>query len=130
VRRIVAIAILFLLGSFDALPLLQASTGREESNLPACCRHHGRHRCAMMDDDRKRDSNGSPQLAAAPQRCPLFPHSLPAVGVTLHAAPPASAALYAGLTSHPAIHPQIQAAYRLSLDRARQKRGPPVQTVL
>jgi len=36
-----------------------------------------------------------------------------------------SAAVYAGVVSHPALSPQAESNYRVSLVRSHQKRGPP-----
>jgi hypothetical protein len=35
-------------------------------------------------------------------------------------------AIFAELVSHPSIHRQTEAKYRVSFSRSRQKRGPPV----
>jgi hypothetical protein len=42
---------------------------------------------------------------------------------------PASLAHFCEVVSHPAIHAQVDARYRVSFDRTRQKRGPPSQNL-
>jgi hypothetical protein len=124
-RQWTAILILVLFGGFYAAPLIAAASSDPEANLPACCRRHGKHHCAMMDAYLQATSPGSPQVSATPQHCPFYPHGVPPGSLTLHAAPPPAAAHFAQLVSQPAIQAQTQALYCLSLDRARQKRGPP-----
>lgn len=61
---------ILLLALFALAPVLPALQGGEESRLPACCRRHGAHHCAM-----------SMQLAGqanqpgfnAPAHCPCWP---------------------------------------------------------
>jgi hypothetical protein len=123
-RRFTAILMLALIGSFVAVPLLALSSSDPEVNLPACCRRDGHHQCATMNQARR--SAGSPnQARQVPQRCAFYPRAVTAPAFPFHGAPAASATQYAQIASHPAIHPQTEALYRLSLDRSRQKRGPP-----
>ncbi len=119
---------LVLFGGFYAAPLIAATSSDPEANLPACCRRHGKHHCAMMDAFLQATSSGTPQAGATPQHCPFYPHGVPPGSLRFHAAPPPAAAQFAQVASHPAIHAQTQAIYRLSLDRSRQKRGPPTHT--
>ncbi|HEY4381241.1 MAG TPA: hypothetical protein VGN01_12900 [Acidobacteriaceae bacterium] len=46
-RRMLAISLMIAFGSPLLLPLF-AATADPEASLPACCRTHGAHRCAMM----------------------------------------------------------------------------------
>lgn len=93
----------------------------DESSLPACCRRNGAHHCAMAGMAVAVPS----QYRSVAAKCPCCPFGrvalmLPHVFATLSDTP--SAALSAG----PAILVRdIEAGYRVSADRTRQKRGPP-----
>ncbi len=100
-RRLLAIALFFLV-SFPLISPLFALTGGPQANLPACCRRNGAHHC--MGTMRMPDSADQ----------------------TIKLAPPAAALLFAEVVGHPAVRPQVQARARVSLDRSRHKRGPPV----
>lgn len=47
----------------------------EDASLPACCRRHGSHHCAMSAEDRANVAQAEPDTAefTAPAYCPLFP---------------------------------------------------------
>ncbi|SRR5216683_5210395 len=123
-RRFVAILLLLTFCSFLSAPLLAASSD-PYSNLPACCRKDGKHHC-MMRMMMKRDQTGT-QVSNMPEKCPLFPKTMLAITVQGHLfVLPTSGTFYAALRSHPACYAQTEAHYRISFDRSRQKRGPPV----
>jgi hypothetical protein len=124
-RKFLAILMLAIIGGFYAAPLLQAASSDPDAGLPACCRRHGKHHCAMMDRYLKSIDSGTPQVRTTPQHCPLYPHSSNAPVVRYDAGLAPSPAIFAQVVSYPAVHPQTHAVYRLSLDRSRQKRGPP-----
>jgi hypothetical protein len=124
-QKLLAILMLAIIGGFYAAPLVQAASSDPDSGLPACCRRHGKHRCAMMDRYLKSSDSGTPQIRTTPQHCPFYPHSSNAPVVRYHARLAPSAGIFAQVVSHPAVRPQTHAVYRLSLDRSRQKRGPP-----
>ena len=121
-RRSIAILLAMLFSWMLVLPVFAGSV---TSNLPACCRKGGKHHCAM-------GTTGASSEAATNERtvssigvkCPCFPRSL-ATGHGSGDAPLNEAAIFAGLVQHPAGSPQSEAGYRISFDRARQKRGPP-----
>jgi len=125
-QKLLAMLMLVLFGGFYAAPLVQGRSSDPESTLPACCRRHGRHQCAMMDQAMKSTSSGGSQIGSTPQHCPFYPHSTTAPVVRSHAGLAPSSAFFANVLSHPAVQPQTRAVYRLSLDRSRQKRGPPL----
>jgi len=124
-RKFLAILMLFLFGAFYAAPLVQAASNDPDSGLPACCRRHGKHHCAMMDRYLEYSALGAPQFRTTPQHCPFYPHSKTASIVSSDAGLAPSSALFSVVVSHPSVRPQTHAVYRLSLDRSRQKRGPP-----
>jgi hypothetical protein len=80
-RRILSICLLLVLGlgpvmaavPADALALAWAAHG-DDSVLPACCRRHGAHHCAMGAQDGNA-SNGFATVSAT-GCCPCWPHTL------------------------------------------------------
>ena len=105
---------------FSFLLILPAFTS---SNLtvPLCCRKDGKHHCMLQSGGR---ANSGPGVTAMAAKCPYCPHST----VASHAqfeTPLTSVAVFASWFAHPAGLAQTEASYRVSYDRARQKRGPP-----
>jgi hypothetical protein len=124
-RRFAAMLLLVTLCSFLSAPLLALSSNRQ-NDLPACCRNDGKHHCmASMGIDS--ESALAPARISAPfEKCPLFPKAiLPGPATRQLYTLPSSGTFYAALRSHPACTMQVEALYRVSFDRARQKRGPP-----
>jgi len=119
-RRILSIALVLLM----TLPLVAPALGQTvQQRLLLCCRKGGAHHCvasAMMED-----GSPAPTLRA---HCPV--DSKPAV--TTHAD---NGMIGAGKVSvasaeiSPLRVRQVEAGYRVSFHRSRQKRGPPM-TVL
>lgn len=72
-RRPLSILIVAL---FILAPLSVLLPGSAESQLPACCRRHGAHHCAM-DTALAATPAGTPQFTA-PARCPLYRTGNPA----------------------------------------------------
>ena len=126
-QRFLASVMLALIGSFQVAPLLALRSSDPETNLPACCRRNGSHHCAMADQAER--SSGS-KANAIQERCPSYPGAATVPAFSLHAVPSPSRAHYAEIVGHSANLPQKHALYRLSLDRSRQKRGPPHSTLL
>ncbi len=116
-RRFLAITITLLLSITLAAPLFATDTAL--GNLPECCRRSGRHHCAagMAEAADRTVSTIAP-------RCPNYP---PAAIAPLPAgiAPARELETSTLLYTHPATRPQIEARYRISHARTRQKRGPP-----
>lgn len=94
----------------------------KESQLPACCRRDGEHHCAMLAASE--EASGTQVKAESPV-CP-FHSQATAAAVAIAYLPTSSAAQFAGLESHPAIHEQVHACRRVSEARSHQKRGPPL----
>jgi len=67
-RRMLAFALLIAFGLPLAAQALGTSTD-PDSRLPACCRRHGKHHCAMAMGDAA--SSGDPALQAPP--CQSYP---------------------------------------------------------
>ena len=119
--RVVAIAVLLIFSGNMVLPALLADS---ESTLPACCRRDGKHRCAMMEAFDKQQESAGLSWKSVSRKCPQFPKST--VGFLTHPATPQRQIFFAGSTAnHPVQKTQTEVLYRISHNRARQKRGPP-----
>ncbi len=119
--RVIAVAVLLIFSGNMALPALLADS---ESTLPACCRRDGKHHCAMMDALEKQQQSAGLSWKSTARKCPLFPKST--VGFLTHPATPLRQVSFAGSTAnHPVHKAQTEVLYRISHNRARQKRGPP-----
>jgi len=77
-KRILSILLMLVFGLGPLAEALPAST---ESRLPACCRRHGAHHCAMKTQAL---SSSAPSLAL-PSHCPYFPGPMAASTTQLHA---------------------------------------------
>jgi len=118
VQRSAAVILCAFFAWLLVLPLVLPSS---ESMLPECCRRNGKHHCMMGTTE---STNSSSALTAIQAKCPYSP----VTGVSTQARAgtiTTAAAIFAGLVQHPAVSPQVEASYRISYDRARQKRGPP-----
>jgi hypothetical protein len=119
VQRIVAAGLLCLLTNSWLAPLLFSDP---QSNLPACCRRDGKHRCSLIQmagpatDDRN-------YTAAAP-KCPLYPRAIPkAPGVQLY--PFRTQRFFERIVAKKPITATAVIQYLVSCTPAHQKRGPP-----
>jgi hypothetical protein len=113
----------FLLAVFSFPLIAPAVFADAESNLPECCRRGGKHRCAMMIGEAP--ATGVSFRSIQP-RCPLYPGAPATPAGEFIAVLESSWAIFGLVVSHPAIHVQTEAGYRISLGRSSQKRGPPV----
>jgi len=110
----ILIVALFVMG-----PLSVLLPGGTELQLPACCRRHGKHHCAMMAAMAAPPSGTT--WIIAPNRCPLYnPGHLAPVPVFALAHAPAAPALAATLLI-PA-HSSYATRHRSSIPSSR---GPP-----
>lgn len=117
---------IFLILVFGFGPLSAAIPGSEDANLPACCRRHGAHHCAMaMRLAAMMAKIADPQPAfSAPLTCPLYP------GLSLTLLMPAHALMTAqavpGVGSTRALASVFApAAAHSSPTREHSGRGPP-----
>jgi hypothetical protein len=121
-KRAPAILLLVVMGLPIASPL---SAFAGATTLPACCRRDGKHHCMQTMDSRVENSRQtSPSFSRIEMKCPQFPRVLTSpvhgpLGLS------ASSAIFAEIGSHPALAPQTESNYRISLVRSNQKRGPP-----
>jgi len=126
VRRITAILMLALLGAFYALPLSQAVSSDPESDLPVCCRSHGKHHCALTEEAVARmiPAGFGKDSFVPPATCPSFP-DYSAATTTAPQAMTSSPVNLPSLLAHPRSPISSRAAARMSQIRTRAGRGPP-----
>jgi hypothetical protein len=120
-RRTLA-SFLLLVFSFPLIaPVVLAGA---EWNLPACCRRGGKHHCDMTS------MGGAPVsgvcFRSGPQLCPMYPGAQAVPAGEFVAVLNTTGAIFGLVVSHPAIDVPTETAFRVSLGRSSQKRGPPV----
>ena len=123
-RRFVSISMFLLLWLGPLAAILPANA---ESRLPACCRRHGAHHCAMSAELAAKAAQappGSTPVLTGPSHCPYFPGSIAATTTPVHALAASSVNLPALLAM--AHSPEAsRTVARLSQIRTRAGRGPP-----
>jgi hypothetical protein len=115
-----AITLLIAFGSPLLAPLF-AATADSEASLPACCRSHGAHRCAMLHTMFAEPSR--PAFQAPP--CQNYPSTFPPVRIataSLFAAQLASIEIHRNGAPPTRIRPRAAGNFAPS---ANLKRGPP-----
>jgi len=122
-RRSLAILLMLVFGLGPLSATLKAS---DDSSLPACCRRHGAHHCAMMADRMVAATQDRTPAFSAPATCPYYPG---AAAIVTSPAP----ALAAKAAPAPALNAQayVPAASPirvfLSSVRTHTGRGPPTR---
>lgn len=121
-QRTFSISLILLFGFGPLAATLGAS---DDAGLPACCRRHGAHHCAMSSSMAAAIMDTAPGEAifTTPATCPEFPG-----GTAATAASQAMAAESLGLLAllaQPHTPQAAPAAARLSQIRTRAGRGPP-----
>ena len=129
-RKLLSILMAAVLGLTFVAPLLAAYGQVPDGWLPACCRRLGAHHCAMNMDMAKKlaaAAGDNPVWTTTSKCCPCYPAAVTTghFHETLAAAP--AQALYAEIASYGLCPVQTEAKRRVSRDRSRQKRGPPVE---
>jgi hypothetical protein len=126
-RRALSISLIlfFLLG-----PLTAGLEASEDAGLPACCRRHGTHHCAMSLRMAAMMAEAAPGKAflAAPAACPAFPGYASATTTTPQAMTAAPVSLPV-LLAQPHTPQAGRAAACLSQIRTRAGRGPPTSAL-
>jgi hypothetical protein len=117
-RRAIALLLMLVFSSMLMAPLFASDP---ESNLPPCCRRHGKHRCMMQG---MQGSDGRPGFAAVREKCPCFPAGTVAVQ-SVQFAPGLGCFSYAAARTETLIAPQTQPGLRSVFLRSHPKRGPP-----
>jgi hypothetical protein len=116
-RRALASLLLLLFSVALALP---AFASDPESNLPACCRRGGKHECNMHA------AGGQSGFGLVAANCPLYPvRGASAQPVSTQLAATSCFGVAVFLTLY-LLAAQCVILLRLSFDRARQERGPPL----
>lgn len=120
---------IFLVLFFSLGPLTTTLEASDDARLPACCRRHGAHHCAMSMDAALRLAEAAfgKSFLAAPSTCPAFPVSAAATAPAPQALAAASASLPA-LLAHSHSPAAARAAALLSQVRTRSGRAPPAFT--
>lgn len=120
VQKLLSLVLLAVLGLTLAAPALTG--GRvSESTLPACCRRAGQHHCALHHNA---PSPAGTRLAVLTERCPWTPSVPPIAHLAQWSTAPGSRSLGLLLTLLIGLA-QTESLWRMALDRARGKRGPP-----
>src|SRR5665213_180782 len=71
-------------------PFLALLPGSDDARLPACCRRHGAHHCAMdAATPAVAVTTATTQILQSPRHCSSFPASVPASG-SVFALPPSA----------------------------------------
>jgi hypothetical protein len=119
-RRLLSLVLLAAFALPTIAPLL--ALGQDpDAGLPACCRRHGKHHCAMLMEMLSRAHAGS-QIGAV---CPFYPQHIvaPVTGahlILLH--PPQITTPFAAALTPAA---RAETHRRIARDCAHHKRGPP-----
>jgi hypothetical protein len=118
---------IFLILFFGLGPLSAFVDGSEDAGLPACCRRHGAHHCAMyaelMAMRAGRGIDPTPSFSAPPT-CPLYQGPTFSILMPAHALTAAAAAVRAEFAQ--ASSPAFERIAAFSTpSRAYAGRGPP-----
>jgi hypothetical protein len=127
-RKLLSILLLVVFGLPVVSPLFALST-TGGTRLPACCRRDGKHHCMASTVDGGSLTRSGAQFSAAAEKCPYCP-SVVSIRHNERLAVPVGDAVFASLVGHPSAVAQTESMRRISLDRSRQKRGPPVLSLL
>jgi hypothetical protein len=124
-RRVLSIVLLLF---FGIGPLPAASFGAtDDARVPACCRRHGAHHCAMSKENAAqmvRSDSGSTLFLSAPSRCPWYPDNSPATTSPAHElARHFANSISSAVQTHTLA--AIEAARCNGLVRTHAGRGPP-----
>jgi len=121
--RVVAAWLIVVFSLALVAPALSADP---ESQLPACCRRLGQHRCSAVQGADRNDASGA-HVSAVPVKCPFFPSST--VVTPSHGNARLMSATHSCVSlafSAAMRRAQTIALCRPSFSRLRQKRGPPM----
>lgn len=118
-RRAISLSLLLVFSWMLIAPLVAQDS---EANLPACCRSHGKHHCNMRRMMRLGGSQKS--FTTVSEKCPCWPASTCAVHSSSFE-PETGTRFFPAAVSGPVSAAQAETAYRISLLRSHQKRGPP-----
>jgi len=127
-RRALSIILGLIFGFGPLTPVFGAS---EDARLPACCRRHGAHHCAMAEAMVKsqRENVSRTPVFAAPLHCRNYPDSSARATSPGYALAPTPHRAYActGVDDVPA---SPQTAVRVAQASTHAVRGPPADTLM
>jgi hypothetical protein len=111
-----------------SLPLIAPAlvSAPDDSQLPACCRRHGKHHCAMNMEV----GNIPSGFHVVSEKCPYSPFARPLLMLPYAFALNNAPAALRQAAGSAAIVREAEAGYRISADRTRHKRGPPLNLAL
>jgi hypothetical protein len=123
-RRLSSIPLVVLLLSAFLFPMVAPALA-SDSAVPACCRRNGKHHCGMLQAEKLQAATQDVRATAPVERCPFQQKSL---GVAHHdlSTSAVAATNTIALIQEPTAPSQAECLRRISFDRSRQKRGPPV----
>ena len=117
---------ILLLVQFSLSLIAPALFAGSDVNLPACCRKDGKHHCSMQGGTSGMDDQASGAgIQGVKAKCPSFPKGEAAPASAKAGAPVQAQVYIAAVVSYPAASAHAETQYRVSLNRAWQKRGPP-----
>lgn len=106
--------------------LLPAMPSGANISVPACCREHGKHQCAMkMAHRMESQADASDSIHILYEKCPYSPKGWTTASSSQASTLNCGQLFFGDVLSHPALQAQTEARYRVSFSRSRQKRGPP-----
>jgi hypothetical protein len=128
-RRVLSI---FLVLFFGIGPLPASFGSSDDARLPACCRRHGTHHCAMSEEtvaQMVRGNSSSTPILSSPSHCPIYPGDSPAITSPVHAlAGHFATSIVSVIENHTSAAPQgIRCDGQI---RTHTGRGPPAPTSL
>ena len=112
---------------FGLGPLVVTMSASDDSRLPACCRRHGVHHCAMSPSMVSAAEPGTIEVKV-PATCPYFPGYTVALNATTLALAPAPVSLPAQLAKRHSPSSGLAVA-RTSELSTRANRGPPASSL-
>jgi len=123
-RRVLAI-VLFAASVLPALAPVLLAGSMAEASVPMCCRRNGAHHCDGMMMGMTMAHSGETMARSPRMKCPFQQRALGAVHLPTFTVG-AVAAEMSGVLRAPTAAAQAECLRRISFDRSRQKRGPPV----
>lgn len=128
-RRAFSIFLVLFLG---LEPLSAVVPAGDDAHLPACCRRHGSHHCAMSGESLARimqAASGKTPLIGAPAHCPQYPGTTPANVFPVHALSAAGiCAFMQSARGHELLPFRFAVVTRPT--RAHSVRGPPLTILI
>jgi len=121
-RRIAASALIIFFSLLLSAPLFGPDA---DTNLPPCCRRHGKHHCAMRMSERPANAPG---FASVTEKCPCFPAATCAAQ-PLRFKPEPSQRICVDVVIYPGVHTSIPTYRRAALILSHPRRGPPTPLV-